>query len=368
MPKIRTPLTENLGLDVPIFGFSHSADVTAAISKAGGIGVYGIAHDPPLQVTEKIAAIRALCPDRPIGIDIMMPKGMPESGTVESVQAELPEAHRAFVQNLARKYQVPPSTRTTFYNSVFRTPAYFEGQLQALLASDVDMVAFGIGLTADAVQRLKAQGKTVGALIGSPHHFESYRDMDLDFVVAQGSEAGAHTGAIGTMVLVPEIVEMAGDLPVLAAGGIGHGSQIAAALAMGAQGVWLGTAWLATEEHSAGDHATGDRVRQKLFDAGSGDTAITRGSSGKPQRQLRSGWTEAWSAPDAPRPLKMPYQHALVGELLTAVEEHEIEPLLHSPAGQGVTWTRKMRPVAEVIDTLMQQTAEGLARAGRFIA
>ncbi len=360
MSKIKTKFTERIGIDMPILGFSHSTDVTAALTKAGGMGVYGIAHDPPDKVQARIDAVRGQIGSRPFGIDIMMPKGMPESETLESVQAKLPQANLEFVEGIAKKYKVPEATTKTFYNTVLRSPSYFEGQLQVLLSSDVDLVAFGVGLTPDAVGRLKAVGKIVGALIGSPHHFDAYRDIGLDFIVAQGSEAGAHTGTIGTMVLVPEIVQMAGDLPVLAAGGIGHGSQIAAALAMGAQGVWLGTSWLATSEHAQGDHAIGDRLRGKLFAAGSGDTRITRGSSGKPQRQIRSAWTEEWASPDAPEPLKMPYQHALVGDLMTAIEEHEVDPLLHSPAGQGVTWSLELRSVAQVFQALSDQTIAGL--------
>lgn len=364
MSKIETRFAERLGIDMPILGFSHSTDVTAAITAAGGLGVYGIAHDPPDQVPARIDAVRRQIGSRPLGIDIMMPKGMPESETLASVQASLPQRHVEFVEEIAAKYAVPAATKKTFYNSVLRSPSYFEGQLQALLDSDVDLVAFGVGLTPDAVNRLKAAGKIVGALIGSPHHFDAYRDVGLDFIVAQGSEAGAHTGSIGTMVLVPEIVQMAGDMPVLAAGGIGHGSQIAAALAMGAQGVWLGTSWLATAEHAQGDHAIGDKLRGKLFAASSADTRITRGSSGKPQRQIRSAWTEAWAAPDAPDPLKMPYQHALVGDLMTAIEEHEVDPLLHSPAGQGVTWSKSLKTVAEVFAELSAQALAGLDRAG----
>ncbi|MBT7755885.1 MAG: nitronate monooxygenase, partial [Rhodospirillaceae bacterium] len=203
-------------------------------------------------------------------------------------------------------------------------------------------------------------------LIGNPRHFASYKDVGLDFIVAQGSEAGAHTGSIGTMVLVPEIVQLAGDLPVLAAGGIGHGSQIAAALAMGAQGVWLGTTWLSTEEHASGDHAIGDKLREKLFATGSGDTAITHGSSGKPQRQIRSAWTEEWAAPTAPRALPMPYQHALVGDLLTAIDEHEVDAMLHSPAGQSIAWSRTKRSVAEVMEELSRDALAGLSRAGQY--
>ncbi|MEZ5728574.1 MAG: nitronate monooxygenase [Burkholderiaceae bacterium] len=193
-----------------------------------------------------------------------------------------------------------------------------------------------------------------------------FRPLGLDFIVAQGSEAGGHTGTIGALVLVPEIVEMADEMPVLAAGGIGHGSQIAGAIAMGAQGAWLGTAWLSTHEHASGDHAIGERLLEKLIEAGSGDTAVTRGSSGKPQRQIVSDWTATWAAPGAPKPLKMPFQHALVGDVLTAIDEFGIDPMIHSPAGQGVTWTRRRQSVAELIETLVRQTHEGLARAARY--
>jgi len=363
---VRTSFMERVGIDAPIFGFSHCIEVTGAISNAGGVGVYGIAHEPPERVKPTMDAIRALAPDRPIAADIMMPRNMPETGTLEEVQAALPAAHKQFVDGLFAKYAAPPPTQKTFYNSILRTPAYFEGQLQALLDSDVDIVAFGIGLTEDAVKRLQARDKLVGALVGSPRHFESYRDIGLDFVVAQGTEAGAHTGAIGTMVIVPEIVQMAGDIPVLAAGGIGHGSQIAAALALGAEGVWLGTAWLATAEHATGDHATSDLLREKLIAAGSADTALTRGSSGKPQRQIRSAWTDEWNAPDAPKPLGMPYQHALVGDLITAIIEHDVDPLLHSPAGQSIAWTRSMQTVEEVMRQLCGDMEASLERTRRL--
>lgn len=361
-PALRTDFARALGIDLPILGFTHSTEVAAAITRAGGLGVYGIAHDEPDQVPVKLTELRQQTGDGPTAADMMIPAGMPEGETLESVRDRLPAEHRRFVEDLRRRYEVPESSHRTFFNSVLRTPEYFEGQLQGLLASDVALVAFGVGLTADAVSRLREAGKLVGALVGHPRHVERYVDVELDFLVAQGSEAGAHTGTIGTMVLVPEIVQRSGDIPVLAAGGIGHGSQIAAALAMGAQGVWLGTAWLTTVEHGRGDHATGPRLQRKLLAAGSGDTAITRGSSGKPQRQVRSGWTEEWAAPDAPTPLPMPYQHALVGDLMTAISEHEVEPLLGSPAGQGVVWSRRIEPVADVVHRLVAEANEALDR------
>ncbi len=359
---LRTGFARQLGIDLPILGFTHSPEVAAAITRAGGLGVYGIAHDKPHEVPVKLDELRRRTGSGPTAADMMIPVGMPEGETLESVQARLPSAHRQFVEELRRRYGVPPSTQQTFFNTVLRTPEYFDGQLDGLVASDVALVAFGVGLTRQAVERLRTAGKLVGALVGHPRHVERYLDIELDFLVAQGSEAGAHTGTIGTMVLVPQIVQMAGDTPVLAAGGIGHGSQIAAALAMGAQGVWLGTAWLTTEEHSRGDHATGPRLREKLLAAGSGDTAITRGTSGKPQRQVKSAWIDEWASPEAPTPLPMPYQHALVGDLMTAIREHEVEPLVNSPAGQSVVWSTEMKPVAEVMATLVAEAGQALER------
>ncbi|MCP5029521.1 MAG: nitronate monooxygenase [Actinomycetia bacterium] len=360
MSWLKTPFADRLGIDLPILGFSHSTEVSAAITAAGGLGVYGVAHDPPEALPAKLAELEATSGDGPTAVDVMMPAGMPEGQTLEEIRAGLPEEHRAFVDDLVDRYNVPASTRKTFFNSVLRTPAYFEGQLEAVLDSDVNLVAFGVGLTKDAVDRLRDAGKTVGALIGSPHHVDRYLDVGLDFLVAQGSEAGGHTGTIGAMVLVPEVVQRAPGIPVLAAGGIAHGSQLAAALAMGAQGVWLGTAWLGTEEHRRGDHAVTDRVRQKLFAAGSGDTAITRGSSGKPQRQVRTKWIDEWASDAAPAPLKMPFQHALVGDLMTAIEEHEVDPLLNSPAGQGVTWMTETKTVAQVVEDLAAQAEQAI--------
>ncbi|MEZ5279194.1 MAG: nitronate monooxygenase [Acidimicrobiales bacterium] len=367
MARISNVFTERLGIDVPILGFAHDTQVAAAITQAGGLGVYGIAHDEPSDLPAKLEALRTQSGTAPTAVDMIIPAGMPENVTLDQVQASLPEEHKQFLDDIVRRYEVPPATRKSFFNSTLRTPDYFEGQLDALLDSDVAMVAFGVGLTKEAVEALKDAGKMVGALIGSPRHVERYLDIGLDFLVAQGSEAGGHTGTIGTLVLVPEVVELAGDLPVLAAGGIAHGSQIAAALAMGAQGVWTGTIWLATREHATGDHAVSEALRAKLLAAGSGDTTVTRGSSGKPQRQINSMWAQEWNSAAAPPPLKMPYQHALVGDVMTAVEEFEIDPLLYSAAGQSIGFVREFLSVGEVMQRLVDQTVAGLDRAKGYL-
>jgi NAD(P)H-dependent flavin oxidoreductase YrpB (nitropropane dioxygenase family) len=157
------------------------------------------------------------------------------------------------------------------------------------------------------------------------------------------------------MSLVPQIVDMAEGIPVLAAGGIANGRQVAASLALGAQGVWLGTVWLATEEHRLNKH-----ILEKLLKAGSADTVLTRSHSGKTCRVLRTAWSEEWDAEDAPKPLKMPYQHVLIGDLLTGVMEHEIEPLMYEGAGQGVVWCDEVSTVGQVVERLMAEAREAL--------
>ena len=156
--------------------------------------------------------------------------------------------------------------------------------------------------------------------------------------------------------LLPQVVELAGEVPVLAAGGVMTGRHVAASLALGAQGVWTGSLWLASTEY-----AIHPIILEKLLRAGSDDTVITRSESGKTFRQLRSAWSDEWSAPDAPRPLGMPFQDMLVGDLLGAIDDHEIEPLMHYAVGQGVAWLRSRRPVAEIFAQLVEESHAALA-------
>ena len=225
-------------------------------------------------------------------------------------------------------------------------------QIRAVLDSSVDMFACGIGAPPDVIAEAKAQGKTTLALIGSPHHVQRAVAAGVDILVAQGYDAGAHTGPIGNFSLVPQIVDAAGDVPVLVAGGVATGRHIAAALAMGAAGVWMGTAWLLSEEHQGHMHPVNT---EKLIAAGSADTVITRSESGKTFRQVRTAWSQEWEAENAPAPLKMPYQDVLVGDLLGAIEEHDIEPLIHSGAGQSVAYFDEVKSVASILEELVNE-------------
>ena len=353
---LQTAICDRLGIQYPIFGFSHSVEVTAAITNAGGFGVYGATRDMPDAISARLAAIRSMVGDRPFGADLLLPVGMADKNDWAAAEAGIPEAHKAFVRYLKQKYQVPDPTGKSFFSSVVRSNELFEAQADAVLKSDVDLFASAIGTPPHMIARAKETGKLTLSLVGAPKHVKYAKAAGVDLLVAQGYDAGGHTGPIGTMSLVPQIVDAAGDIPVLAAGGIAHGRQVAASLALGAQGVWLGTVWLTTEEHRLNRH-----ILEKLLRAGSADTVLTRSHSGKTCRVLRSSWSEEWEAEGAPRPLQMPYQQVLIGELLTGVMEHEIEPLMYEGAGQGVAWCNEVSTVAQVIERLVAEARAALA-------
>ena len=355
LPHFRTPVCERLGVRLPIFAFSHEPDVIVAVGRAGGFGVFGVARENPDDIPARLRMLRDALGDIPFGVDLLLPSGVPERPDAQAVAARIPAGHRDFVQALRDKYSVPAATRPTFFTSFVRSKALFEQQIEAVLDSDADLVATAVGLPAQVLARARAAGKSTLALVGAPKHARAAIAAGVDILVAQGYDAGGHTGPIGTMSLLPQIVEIAAPhaIPVLAAGGIATGAQVLGALAMGAQGAWLGTAWLAARENH-----THPVLLDKLIAAGSADTVITRAHSGKPCRVVRTAWSDEWEAPGAPAPLPMPYQQALTGELLAAVEQHDVSPLVYEAAGQSVAWIQQEESVADIVARLVRQMHE----------
>ncbi|MFO0235888.1 MAG: NAD(P)H-dependent flavin oxidoreductase [Burkholderiales bacterium] len=348
---LETPVCAMFGLAHPVFAFSHSVPVAAAVSRCGGLGTYGATRRTPQEIRDELAQLRELAGDAPIGVNLVLPPGMPEDDDPGAIERELPERHKAFVRGLYDKYRVPPPKRRGMRTRFLRSNEVARAQMDAVVESDVELVACGIGAPADFVERCKRRGKRIVALCGSPKHARRALDAGADLLVAQGHDSAAHTGPIGTFSLVPQVVEVAGRVPVLAAGGVMNGRHVAAGLALGAQGAWTGSLWLASEEY-----AIHPILLRKLIAAGSDDTVVTRSESGKTFRQLRSAWSDEWAAPEAPRPLAMPYQDVLVGDLLGAIDDHEIEPLMHYAVGQGVAWIRERRTVAELYAALVEET------------
>jgi len=353
---LHTRICDILGVEHPIFAFSHSVDVVVEVCLAGGVGVYGATRKFPEEIQAALTDIRQRVGSRPFGVDLVLPQGMPQRNNREEIEAQLPDEHVAFVDHLFEKYQVPRDGNSGPRSRFVRSDEMARRQADIVLASDVDIFAMGIGSPPEFIAAAKASGKRVLALVGSPKHARRALDQGVDILVAQGHDSGAHTGPIGTFSLVPQVTAIAGNVPVLAAGGVATGAHIVAAMALGAVGVWVGTAWLVTKESH-----TSAKLMPKLLAAGSEDTVITRAKSGKTNRQLRTAYTEEWEAPGVPVPLKMPYQDILVGDLLGAIDRYEIEPLLGSGLGQGIAWFKEETTVADVMQRFVEEGHASMA-------
>ncbi|WAU81587.1 nitronate monooxygenase family protein [Streptomyces sp. Qhu-G9] len=363
---MQTELSKKLGVEHALFGFTPFPAVAAAISRAGGLGVLGaVRYTAPDDLKRDLDWIEAHVDGMPYGLDVVMPAKKVEGVTEADVEAMIPEGHRQYVKDTLAKYGVPELAEgevsgwriTGWMEQVART------QLDVAFDYPIKLLANALGSPpADVIERAHGQGVLVAALAGSARHARKHAEAGIDIVVAQGYEAGGHTGEIASMVLTPEVVEAVAPLPVLAAGGIGSGQQMAAALTLGAQGVWLGSIWLTTTEADMHSRA----LTQKLLAAGSGDTVRSRALTGKPARQLRTEWTDAWDDPNGPGTLPMPLQGLLVAEAVSRIQKHEVEPLLGTPVGQIVGRMNSERGVQEVVDDLTRDFEKAVDRLDRI--
>jgi NAD(P)H-dependent flavin oxidoreductase YrpB (nitropropane dioxygenase family) len=361
---VRTSLCDLLGIEYPIVGFTPSEQVAAAISRAGGLGVLGcVRFNDPAELDATLAWLDENTDGKPYGVDVVMPATIPTEGASVDLSKMIPEGHRQFVDATLTKLGVPPlDADTPMRDGVL-------GWLHSVARSHVDvalrhrprLIANALGSPpADVIAQAHEHGLLVAALAGRADHARSHVDNGVDIIVAQGSEAGGHTGEIGTMVLVPEVVDAVGpDVPVLAAGGIGSGRQVAAALALGAQGAWMGSYWLTSQEFSGFSSTT---VRDGLLAATSADTVRARIYSGKPARLLKNRWTQAWSEPGAPAPLPMPLQNLLVAEAHVRLNNSHDPTVVAMPVGQIVGRMNEVRPVADIIADLVAETRSTLDR------
>ena len=329
---MKTPVCELLGCDVPIVAFTHCRDVVAAVTKAGGFGVLGAAGHTPEQLDIDMAWIVEEVGGRPFGVDIIVPakyEGKTEGElSAKDLRAMIPPQHREFLDDMMERYDVPPLPLDDRPGAIAGDSEPPMTYAQAVPLMDVAF-SYPIRLAVNAlgppppdmIQRAHDNDVLVGALAGKKVHAERHVAVGVDIVIAQGHEAGGHTGDIATMVLVPEIVDAIAPVPVLAAGGIGNGRQVAAALALGAQGVWCGSVWLTTQE--AETHPV---VKEKFLAAGSSDTLRSRSRTGKPARQLRSAWTDEWESENSPGTLPMPLQPMLIGAASRRIDRAAMNP------------------------------------------
>ncbi len=346
-----------LGVEFPVCAFSHCRDVVAAVSNAGGFGVLGAVAHSPARLESELSWIDQHTDGKPYGVDLLLPPRYVghDSGGIDEGQVRelLPEEHRAFVDELLIRYGIRPSDdqerRTPGQLNI--SPKGYEPLLDVAFGHRIGLIASALGpAPADLTARAHDNGVLVASLAGSTRHARRHAESGVDLIVAQGTEAGGHTGEVSTMVLVPEVVDAVAPIPVLAAGGIARGRQIAAALALGAEGVWCGSVWLTTEEAE-----TPTAVRDKFLAASSSDTVRSRSLTGKPARMLRTAWTDEWEREDNPDPLQMPLQTALVGDAQLRINraasqsDSKARELATYFVGQVVGSMDKVQPAKRVV-------------------
>ena len=366
---MHTPLCDELGIEFPIFAFTHCRDVVVAVSKAGGFGVLGAVGFTPEQLEIECAWIDEHIGDHPYGVDIVIPNkyegmnsDMAGDELAEMLKKLVPQQHLDFAKKILADHGVPTAAADADALKLLGwTEATATPQVEvALRHPKVTLIANALGTPpVEMIKHIHASGRKVAALCGSPAQAIKHAEADVDIIIAQGGEGGGHCGDVGSIVLWPQAVKAVAPRPVLAAGGIGSGEQIAAALALGCQGTWSGSQWLMVEE------AHNTPVQQAAYiKAGSRDTVRSRSFTGKPCRMLRNEWTQAWETAGNPEPLGMPLQYMVSGMAVAATNKYpnETVDVAFNPVGQVVGQFTKVERTAAVIERWVQEYLEATGR------
>lgn len=372
---------EKLGIEVPIFGFSHCRDVVAAVTNAGGMGVYGASMHSDAQIAIDLAWIEDKVGGKPYAVDLMMPKtyvGSDQGGmSAAEARSRIAPEYETFLAGLMEKYDVPevPGWDVEVAENVGNqrhTAEQQQGILDTAFRFSPRLLVGALGTPpAQVIETAHRRGMLVGALAGKVSHALAHRDAGVDLIIAQSYEAGGHTGDIGGMVLTPQIVDAVAPVPVLAAGGIGTGRQMAAALALGAKGVWCGTVWLTTIESECSP-----LMRQKLLKATTEDTVKTRTYTGKPARYLHTAWIDEWEGPGAPPVLPTPLQSVASGRYVERIDlasglagatlDSGVGQLVNKPAGQVIGLLNHETTCRDVIRTMLEECASAMDGMSSF--
>ena len=367
---MRTQICDDLGIEFPIFAFTHCRDVVVAVSKAGGFGVLGAVGFSPEQLEIELKWIDEHIGDHPYGVDIVIPNkyegmdaNMSGDDLAEMLRSMVPQAHLDFARNLLVDHGVPlpeagddNSLQLLGWTEATATP-----QVEiALRHPKVSLIANALGTPPpEMIEGIHREGRKVAALCGSPRQALKHAKADVDIIIAQGGEGGGHCGEVGSIVLWPQVVKTVAPRPVLAAGGIGSGAQIAAALALGCEGVWTGSQWLMVEE------SENTPVQQAAYiSATSRDTVRSRSFTGKPCRMLKNDWTDAWETPGNPEPLGMPLQYMVSGMAVAATHRwpDQTVDVAFNPVGQVVGQFEKVEKSAAVIERWVNEYLDATER------
>jgi len=367
---MKTRVSDMFGIDLPIFAFSHCRDVVAAVSKAGGLGVLGALAFSPEQLEVELNWIDEHVDGKPYGVDVVMPAKYEGAGELdpdrmgEQLKEMIPQQHRDWVDQLLAEHDVPELSDEDRSEGLLGW-VHEKGreQVQIALEHPIKLLANALGSPPkDVVDLAHEHGVKVAALCGSVQQAERHVNQGVDIVVAQGGEAGGHTGDVASLILWPDVVDAIAPTPVLAAGGIGTGRQIAAALALGCEGAWTGSIWLTTAESD-----TGTMAMEKLLEAGARDTVRSRSWTGKPARMLRTEWTEAWEREDSPGTLPMPLQFMLINDAMRRINKFNVKELTTMPVGQIVGRMNNVRPVRDVMFDLVDEFVEASQKLEKLV-
>ncbi|GAA1779230.1 nitronate monooxygenase family protein [Actinomadura chokoriensis] len=362
---VRTRVTELFGIEYPIFAFSHCRDVVAAVSRAGGMGVLGALHFTPEELELELKWLDENVGGKPYGVDVVMPAKYEgaDMGDAEELlgklQGMIPAENRKFLEDLLAEHGVDPPSEKAGKALLGWTDVTARPQVEVALKHPIALLANALGPPpADVVEQAHEHGVKVAGLASNARHARKQVEVGVDIIVAQGTEAGGHTGDVSTMVLIPEVVDAVGeDTIVLAAGGIGRGRQMAAGMALGADGVWTGSIWLTVDEAD-----TPERALPKLLNATSRDTVRSRAWTGKPARFLKTAWTEAWESEQSPGYLPMPMQFMLIADALPRIQRSGDGELVTFPVGQIVGSMNQIKPAAQVVYDLIEEYVEAIER------
>jgi len=370
--SLKTSLCDLLGIEVPIvlagMGGASTPKLAAAVSNAGGLGILGAAACGPEELREWIAETRKLT-SKPFGVDTLLPASVrrqkAEPGKGPSPVERIPELQkfaREFMEKEGLKFSPPPApaAESGARRAIF-SKDFFEAQMEVVIEERVPVYAAGLGDPGPWIPRLRKNGTVVMAVVGAVRHAKKVAESGVDIIVAQGHDAGGHNSPIGTMALIPQVVDAVAPIPVLGAGGIVDGRGLAAALMLGAQGAWIGSAFLATNEAGLFDFQ-----KQAIVDSNEENTTVSRCVTGKPARLIRSKWTQAW-ADAGLEALPMPFQSAVSGPVLAAGTAARRGDIVPGFAGQGIGMIHAVRPAAEVLRAIVAQAQETLKRAPQLL-
>jgi NAD(P)H-dependent flavin oxidoreductase YrpB (nitropropane dioxygenase family) len=376
---MKSPICDMLGIEFPLLAFSHCRDVVAAVSRAGGFGVLGATVHTPETLERELKWIDDHVDGKPYGVDVLIPENISTAGekdvTWKSLETRIPQAHRDYTRDLLKKHDIELTTTSVADNQ----PQPFDAKtamelLEVSFRHPIRLIANALGVPPKAMIEMgRKHGVPVAALVGAKEHAIRTVAAGVDILVAQGTEAGGHCGEVSTMVLVPEVIKAIkpmGEVPVLAAGGIMTGRQMAACMAMGAAGAWTGSVWLATVEAE-----TTEIFREKMIAASSRDAVRSKGRTGKPARQLRSVWTDAWDrAPESPGSLPMPLQSIISRDAFNSIDRAaaagnaKARDLVSYFVGQGVGLVDGVKSAGAVVQEFKEDFAEAVEHMNALVA